>query len=74
MRPTSVARALQGLIPPKIATPSSVVSVGVAGGICYGKTDEEREKLIMLPIVLLCSLSTAIIHTLNLNRLSTTRA
>ena len=26
MRPTSVARALQGLIPPKIATPSSVVS------------------------------------------------
>ncbi|KAG7571024.1 hypothetical protein FFLO_00988 [Filobasidium floriforme] len=26
MRPTSVARALQGLIPPKIATPSSVSS------------------------------------------------
>jgi hypothetical protein len=33
MRPTSVARALQGLIPPKIATPSSVVSVPPVVGL-----------------------------------------
>lgn len=48
MRPTSVARALQGLIPPKIATPNSVVSLRIAD-LLWGRGEADNP----LPLYLL---------------------